>query len=36
LPERRVQILEGSQSVPVLSGIDLTLTVNQIFDWLSF
>ncbi len=36
LPERRIQILEGSQIVPVLSGIDLNLTVAQIFDWLSF
>jgi Uma2 family endonuclease len=36
LPEHRIQILEGSQVVPVLSGIDLSLTVAQIFDWLSF
>ena len=36
LPERRIQILEGSQSVPVLSGVNLTLTVTQIFDWLNF
>ncbi|GBO54458.1 hypothetical protein APA_2406 [Pseudanabaena sp. lw0831] len=36
LPERRIQILEGSQIVPVLSGIDLKLTVAQIFDWLNF
>ncbi|MFN5472694.1 MAG: Uma2 family endonuclease, partial [Pseudanabaena sp.] len=36
LPERRIQILEGSDSVPVLSGIDLNLTVSQIFDWLNF
>jgi Uma2 family endonuclease len=34
-PERRIQILEGSQTVPVLSGIDLSLTVTQIFEWLS-
>jgi hypothetical protein len=36
LPEHRIQILEGSQIVPVLSGIDLSLTVAQIFEWLSF
>lgn len=36
LPERRIQILESSQIVPVLSGIDLNLTVAQIFDWLNF
>ena len=36
LPERRIQILEGSQTVPVLSGIELSLTVTQIFEWLSF
>ena len=36
LPERRVQILEGSQIVPVLSDIDLKLTVTQIFEWLGF
>jgi Uma2 family endonuclease len=36
LPEHRIQILEGSQTVPVLSGIDLSLTVSQIFEWLSF
>lgn len=34
--DRRIQMFTGEQSVPVLSGIDLTLTVTQIFDWLSF
>jgi Uma2 family endonuclease len=34
--DRRIQMFTGEQCVPVLSGIDLTLTVTQIFDWLSF
>jgi len=34
--DRRIHMFTGSQSVPVLSGIDLTLTVTQIFEWLSF
>lgn len=34
--DRRIHMFTVDQSVPVLSGIDLTLTVNQIFDWLSF
>ncbi|OIP74827.1 MAG: hypothetical protein AUK48_08945 [Oscillatoriales cyanobacterium CG2_30_44_21] len=34
--DRRIQMYTGSQSVLVLSGVDLTLTVTQIFDWLNF
>jgi len=34
--DRRIQIFEGSQSLPVLGGIDLNLTPAQIFEWLSF
>jgi Uma2 family endonuclease len=34
LPEQRVQLLSGSNALPVLTGIDLTLTVEQIFGWL--
>jgi Uma2 family endonuclease len=33
--DRRIQIFKGSQSVTVLSGIKLDLTVAQIFEWLS-
>jgi len=34
--DRRIQMFKGSQSVPVLSGIELDLTVARIFEWLSF
>jgi hypothetical protein len=34
--DRRIQMYTGEQSAPVLSGVDLTLTVTQIFDWLNF
>ncbi|WP_055077396.1 Uma2 family endonuclease [Pseudanabaena sp. 'Roaring Creek'] len=34
--DRRIQMFKGVQSVPVLSGVDLTLTVTQIFEWLNF
>ncbi len=34
--DRRIHMFKAQQSVPVLSGIDLTLTVTQMFDWLSF
>ncbi|MCL1491554.1 MAG: Uma2 family endonuclease [Pseudanabaena sp. Salubria-1] len=34
--DRRIQMFTREQSVPVLSGVDLTLTVTQIFDWLNF
>lgn len=34
--DHRIQMYKGSQSIPVLSGVDLTLTVTQIFDWLNF
>jgi len=35
LPEQRVQLLSGNSVLPVLAGIDLTLTVEQIFRWLT-
>ncbi len=34
--DRRIQMFKGSQTLPVLSGIDLALTATQIFEWLSF
>ena len=34
--DHRIHMFTVDQSVPVLSGIDLPLTVSQIFDWLSF
>lgn len=36
LPEQRVQFLEGEATLPVLEGIDLSLTVDQVFGWLEF
>ena len=34
LPEQRVQLLKGSQVLPVLAGLPLKLTVEQVFSWL--
>jgi Uma2 family endonuclease len=34
LPEQRVQLLVADAPLPVLSGVELTLTVNQVFSWL--
>jgi Uma2 family endonuclease len=34
LPEQRVQLLQGNTTLPLLQGIELTLTVEQIFGWL--
>lgn len=33
--DQRVEILSGDRSLPILSEIPLSLTVAQIFDWLS-
>jgi Uma2 family endonuclease len=35
LPNQRVQMLTGADSLPVLSNIDLALTVEQVFSWLN-
>ncbi len=35
-PEQRVQLLRGDAPLPVLPEIELNLTVNQLFGWLSF
>jgi Uma2 family endonuclease len=35
-PEQRVQILQGESQLPILSGIELEMTVNQVFGWLTF
>lgn len=32
--EQRVQLLSGDTPLPILSGIDLTLTSEQVFAWL--
>lgn len=34
LPEQRVRLLKGPAQLPILSGIPLTLTVEQVFSWL--
>ncbi|MDJ0580034.1 Uma2 family endonuclease [Crocosphaera sp.] len=35
-PEQKVQLFRGDQELPILTGIDLQLTVEQIFNWLKF
>jgi Uma2 family endonuclease len=35
-PDQRVQLLSGASTLPVLSDIDLDLTVTQLFGWLIF
>lgn len=34
-PEQRVQLLRDAVDLPVLTGIELTLTTQQIFSWLT-
>ncbi|HIK16471.1 MAG TPA: Uma2 family endonuclease [Leptolyngbyaceae cyanobacterium M33_DOE_097] len=36
LPEQRVRLLKGTTQLPILSGITLELTVEQVFGWLVF
>lgn len=33
-PDQRVQFLEGDAPLPVIEDIELSLTVDQLFDWL--
>jgi Uma2 family endonuclease len=35
LPEQRVQLLAGEALLPMLEGIDLSVTVADVFSWLS-
>ena len=35
LPEQRVQLLKGAQVLPVIAGLPLELTVEQVFSWLT-
>jgi Uma2 family endonuclease len=35
LPEQRVQLLTGTAILPVLNGVNLSLTVADVFGWLS-
>lgn len=34
-PGQRVQLLKGATQLPILSGIELELTVEQVFSWLN-
>ncbi|HBY76273.1 MAG TPA: hypothetical protein DEG47_04530, partial [Cyanobacteria bacterium UBA11148] len=34
-PEQRVQLLRGNAQLPILEGISLELTVEQVFSWLT-
>ncbi len=34
-PNQRIELLEASYSLPILSNIDLSLTVEQVFSWLN-
>ena len=34
--DRRIQIFKGADTLPVLNGINLELTSEQIFSWLNF
>jgi Uma2 family endonuclease len=36
LPEQRVRLLKGTAQLPILDGIALELTVEQVFSWLIF
>jgi Uma2 family endonuclease len=36
LPESRVKLYQGTEVLPVLEGLDLVLTPERIFGWLSF
>jgi Uma2 family endonuclease len=34
-PEQRVQLLREDESLPILQGVELQLTVSNVFDWLN-
>ncbi len=35
-PNQRIELLRGPAVLPILSGIDVTLTAAQVFSWLKF
>lgn len=35
-PGQRVEVFEGTNQLPILRGIELELTVEQVFGWLTF
>jgi Uma2 family endonuclease len=34
LPDRQPELMQGSDRLPILEGIELELTVDRVFDWL--
>jgi Uma2 family endonuclease len=36
LPNRQIEIFTDDFRLPIMTGIDLSLTAAQIFDWLKF
>ncbi|MGL5062718.1 MAG: Uma2 family endonuclease [Microcoleus sp.] len=35
-PEQKVELYKGATKLPIVNGIDLELTVDDVFSWLSF
>jgi Uma2 family endonuclease len=35
-PNQRIELLRGPAALPILSGVDVTLTAEQVFSWLKF
>jgi len=35
-PGQRVELFEGTAQLPILNGVELELTVEQVFGWLTF
>lgn len=35
-PGQRVELFEGNANLPILNGVELKLTVEQVFGWLTF
>lgn len=33
-PDQRVEVFQGESALPVIADVDLSLTANQVFDWL--
>ena len=34
-PSQRVELLTGATPLPILNGVELELTVEKVFDWLT-
>lgn len=35
-PDRQIEIFTENTQLPVMTGLDLSITTNQVFDWLKF